>query len=331
MLMRPLGLPLLSALLLACVTACAASPNAFDPATSAALPALRPAPSFATITAPPITPATPRPLPALARPPAIPRQGRPDPALGLAERQLVLAFRREVPDAWSWPPAKARVLIARAQAQLAQSSETIDSPQLIVAVDRNPAAQHLAIVLARPDGPWDVIGGGRVSTGQGGRKDYYFTPVGVFAHTDAILDFRAEGTYNENNIRGLGVAGMRVWDFGWQWAVKGWRPDGEGGDIRLQMHATDPAVLEQRLGRPASEGCVRVSSAMNRFLDRHGILDRDVERAAATDISYRALLGPDHQPTPLAGRLLIVVDSRDPIDAPPTSASRPPDVVAGSE
>jgi hypothetical protein len=48
------------------------------------------------------------------------------------------------------------------------------------------------------------------------------TPVGLFLHTADILDYRALGTFNENHIRGLGLKGMRVWDFGWQTAEKGW-------------------------------------------------------------------------------------------------------------
>jgi hypothetical protein len=154
-----------------------------------------------------------------------------------------------------------------------------------------------------------VIGGTRVSTGQAGRKGYFLTPLGAFPHTDAILDWRAEGTFNENGIRGLGLRGMRVWDFGWQEATKGWREDGERGQIRLLVHATDPDRLEQRIGRPASQGCIRVPAAMNRFLDRHGVLDADVERAAQDDPRYRDLLLPDREPTPIAGRLLVVVDS----------------------
>jgi hypothetical protein len=164
-------------------------------------------------------------------------------------------------------------------------------------------------VLARPAAAWAVVGGTRVSTGQAGRRGYYLTPLGVFAHTDAILDWRAEGTFNANGIRGLGLRGMRVWDFGWQEATKGWRADGERGPIRLLLHATDPDRLEQRLGQPASQGCVRIPAAMNRFLDRHGVLDADIESAARTDPRFAALLLPDREPTPLAGRLLVVVDS----------------------
>jgi len=214
---------------------------------------------------------------------------------------------------------------ARAMAMLGAADRRIEGPQLVVVVDRNPDVERLYLMLASPGGPeaWRALGAARVSTGQAGRKDYYITPLGVFAHSGAILDFRAQGTYNEHHVRGLGLAGMRVWDFGWQWALKGWHTDGEGGDIRLQMHATDPALLERRLGRPASEGCVRVSSTMNRFLDLHGVLDKDYESAAAQDARYRALLAAGRMPTPLAGRLLVVIDSGLPIDAPPTAMSRP--------
>jgi hypothetical protein len=226
----------------------------------------------------------------------------------------------------SMPSHYATAAVAtRATTLMAATGQTIDEPQLVIVVDRNPAVERLYLLLARPSGPqaWRALGSARVSTGQAGRKDYYITPVGVFAHTGAILDFRAMGTYNEHHVRGLGLAGMRVWDFGWQWALKGWHSDGEGGDIRLQMHATDPTLLEQRLGRPASEGCVRVSSSMNRFLDKHGVLDADYEQEAAQDARYRALLAQDRTPTPIAGRLLVVIDSSEPIDAPPTALSRP--------
>ncbi len=77
------------------------------------------------------------------------------------------------------------------------------------------------------------------------------------------------------------------------------------------MHATDPAYLEQRLGHPASKGCVRIPDAMNRFLDRYGILDADYELAAQLDRRFAALLLPDRNPTPLAGNLLVVIDSAD--------------------
>ena len=215
----------------------------------------------------------------------------------------------EVPHLLSLSPDATRTWIVRAQAEANAANFAVDRPQLVVVVDRNPQVQELVIMVAHPAMPWEVIGGTRVSTGQPNRKLHYITPTGVFLHTADILDFRAQGTFNENHIRGYGLKGMRIWDFGWRWATKGWRADGERGQIRLQMHATDPTYLEQRLGRPASEGCVRVPAALNRFLDRHGVLDVDYEQGAVQDIRYRALLLPDRRPSPLAGHALIVVDS----------------------
>lgn len=106
-------------------------------------------------------------------------------------------------------------------------------------------------------------------------------------HTDAIRDWRAEGTFNAQHIPGLGLKGVRVWDFGWQRANKGWGSE-EEGDIRLLLHATDPDYLERRLGRPASKGCVGIPAAMNRFLDHHGILNADYERAAKDPVRRSA-------------------------------------------
>lgn len=225
--------------------------------------------------------------------------------------RLRAALVREVPNLVARTPERDREWIGLAQAALVAAGHALDRPQLLVVVDRSPQVQQLILVVARPDAPWTVLGGTKISTGQPGRRDYYITPTGVFLHTDAILGFRAQGTPNENGIRGFGSKGMRVWDFGWQPATKGWRADREQGDIRFLMHATDPDRLEQRLGRPASQGCVRVSAAMNRFLDRHGVLDADYERAARDDRRFRALLPADRTPGPLGGQALVVVDSSE--------------------
>ncbi len=229
---------------------------------------------------------------------------------GEAER-LREALLREVPGAIVDTPAAEQGWIERSRAAIAGGNQRIERPQLLVVVDRSPGVQQMRIVVARPDAAWRSLGGTRVSTGEMGRRDYYLTPTGAFPHTDAILDWRAEGTFNAQHIRGLGLKGMRVWDFGWQVATKGWGTQ-EQGEIRLLMHATDPAYLETRIGRPASKGCVRVPAAMNRFLDRHGILDADYERAAEDQRRFEALLLRDRTPTPLAGNMLVVVDSSEP-------------------
>jgi hypothetical protein len=234
--------------------------------------------------------------------------------IGVAREIAVLkaALQREVPHLMIDSPSQEVAWLKLASAAIAAASYQIDQSQLLVVVDRNPAAQQMRIILAQPDAPWQVIGGTKVSTGQAGRRGYFITPVGVFLHTDGILDYRALGTFNENHIRGLGLKGMRVWDFGWQEADRGWVADANTVEIRLMMHATDPDYLEQRLGRPASQGCVRIPAAMNRFLDAHGLLDLDYERAARDDPKFAAVLLPNRQPTELAGRALVIVDSRLP-------------------
>jgi len=255
----------------------------------------------------------------LGRPPAAPVAERPavsrvfwdEREVADEARQLRAAFAAEVPRHTACGPDPGADWIAPARAQIHASGSRIDRPQLIVAVDRNPRHQRLCLLLAHPTRPWQALGGARVSTGAAGRHGYFITPTGVFVHSAAILDWRAEGTYNENHIRGLGRKGMRVWDFGWQRASRGWVPADEPGEIRMLLHATDPDVLEARLGHAASKGCIRVSAAMNRFLDHYGVLDADYERAAPTDAGIRALLPPDRMPTRLAGDMLVVIDSSE--------------------
>jgi hypothetical protein len=111
---------------------------------------------------------------------------------------------------------------------------------------------------------------------------------------------------------------MRVWDFGWR-TTEDWRERNGWTRIRLEIHATDPVMLEPRLGQPASKGCVHVSAALNRFLDQHGIIDAAYELAAQTDGRYRELLLPGRTPTPLAGAMLVVFDSSEPSPPAPIS------------
>lgn len=283
---------------------------------------------------PPMPMMAPVPTPAISIIPpiaALPVPLLPDLRIGKIEvavetLRLRTVFMTEVPRFIPQTPQSTQRWITLAQAQIAATQTEILRPQLIVVIDRAIKVQQLAVLVAQPDGPYEVIGAVHVSTGQEGRTDHYITPTGVFRHTDAILDYRAEGTYNENHIRGLGLKGMRVWDFGWQWARKGWNPAvGKplAIQIRFEMHATDPAILEQRIGRTASQGCVRIPSAMNRFLDLHGVLDADYERVAVTDIRYRALLLRDRTASILAGDALVVIDSSLPFGTLPDQLTTP--------
>lgn len=180
-------------------------------------------------------------------------------------------------------------------------------PQFVLLVDRNPFVQAAMIYWLSETGEPLLVGASPVSTGKPGRFEYFETPVGVYPHSLENLDFRALGTKNENGIRGYGIRDRRIFDFGWQPAIRGWGKGGPG-IIRLQVHATDPDLLEPRLGATNSKGCIRVPGTFDAFLDHHAILDADYDAAIAQGRSFYMLL-KSRQPTPWSGRYLVIVDS----------------------
>lgn len=213
-------------------------------------------------------------------------------------------------------PALTHTALIGGQAMAARLHASLDTTQVVLLVDRAPAVQRLWVVIATPGRPWEQIGSVRVSTGKPGRKEHFRTPVGVFVNDTGIVGYRALGTYNENHIRGNGTKGMRVWDFGWQ-TTDDWRTKGFPMAVRMEMHATDPANMESRLGRWDSEGCIRIPSKFNTFIDQRGLIDARL-RAAATagDRRFAALLPKGGRPSALAGSVVVVIDSSDPGAAP---------------
>lgn len=204
-------------------------------------------------------------------------------------------------------PISAQIAYAeRLDTALIPAGLSLERPQFVVLIDRNPFVQMVSLLLGQISN-WHWVGAARASTGRPGSFEHFITPLGVFDHSLLNHDFRAEGTFNSQNIRGYGLRGMRVFDLGWVLAERAW---GRGGMslMRLQMHATDPDVLEPRLGRPASKGCIRIPATLNSFIDRYGLLDEDYFRAEAQG---RApwVLRPDREPTPWPGRYVVVVDS----------------------
>ena len=213
-----------------------------------------------------------------------------------------------LPDA----PALSRAAMAAGRAMLQNAHAAPDVLQVVLVVDRSPAVQRLWITVANPGtGALEPLGSVHVSTGKPGRKEHFRTPVGVFTDDASILGYRAQGTYNENHIRGIGVRGMRVWDFGWQ-TTDDWRTPKALMAVRMEMHATDPTALEPRLGRWDSEGCIRIPTRFNVFLDNSGLIDAKEREAALTDRRFAALLPKHVTPNPLAGHTLVVIDSSDP-------------------
>lgn len=221
-------------------------------------------------------------------------------ALGVAQAApLADDFAREVDRRLEPPPAEQAYYAALLDKLLPEAS----APQYFVLVDRSPRVQAAMVYWRAPDGALEFVGASPASTGKPGEYEHFRTPTGAFAHTRANPDFRAEGTRNANGIRGYGEKGMRVFDFGWVRAERGW-DEGGYSDMRLQMHATDPERLEPLLGRSASAGCIRIPAGLNVFIDRHGLLDADYYSGAR-----HWVLRADRLPTPTPGRWLVVVDT----------------------
>jgi hypothetical protein len=179
--------------------------------------------------------------------------------------------------------------------------------QYFVIVDRHPNIQGLFIFWRSVPHDWTFIGASPVSTGKPGAFDHFLTPLGVFDHSPENLDFRAEGTKNEFGIRGYGRKGMRVFDFGWTLAERGWGTRGQSA-MRLQMHATDPDVLEGQLGLAHSKGCIRIPATLTVFLDRYGVLDANYESAVVRG-QRLWVLRADRISSPQAGRYLVIAES----------------------
>jgi hypothetical protein len=187
------------------------------------------------------------------------------------------------------------------------AAEDCGEAQYVVIVDRNKFVQAAMVYWMSPDRIFRFIGASPVSTGKPGQFDHFVTPTGVFEHTIDNPDFLSQGTPNEYGIRGYGRKGMRVYDFGWQTAERGWGRGGEG-ELRLQMHATDPRLLENKLGARQSKGCIRIPATLNAFIDHYGILDGDYEKAMAAGMTFW-VLPKARQATPWSGRFLVVVDT----------------------
>lgn len=215
-------------------------------------------------------------------------------------------FAREVDHRLAVPAAEqARYAVLLDQALAAAG---LAAPaQVVLLVDRSTQVQAAFVMLHSEADGWLLLGATAVSTGKVGTYNHFLTPLGVFPHTLDNPDFRAEGTRNENHIRGYGRRGMRVYDFGWQQAQRGWGA-GAVSQMRLQMHATDPDILEARLGNVASEGCIRIPATLNVFLDTHGMLDVAYEQAIAAGGKVW-VLPPDRQTIAQPGRYMVIVDS----------------------
>ena len=231
----------------------------------------------------------------------------PAPAAPPTAAELASLYQARVDRLLQPPAPEVRHYAVLAERALLQAGSVLDRAQYVVLVDRSPRVQALLLFWRAAEGQWTLVGASPVSTGRPGSFDHFETPLGVFDHNPANPDFRAEGTFNENNIRGYGVEGMRVFDFGWQRVPKGWG-DRAVIDMRLQMHATDPDALEPRLGTAQSKGCLRIPATLDVLLDHYGVLDEEYDRLLREGQRFWVLQA-DREPVEDAGRYLVIVDT----------------------
>jgi len=220
---------------------------------------------------------------------------------------LAIRFEREVDRRLQLPPDEQVFYAERLRQALAAAEAPLQRTQFVLLVDRSAEVQAAMIWWVEPQGAVGLVGASPASTGRPSGFEHFETPLGVFEHSLAHPDFRAEGTRNEFGIRGYGDRGMRVFDFGWVTGRRAWSPGEQA--MRLQLHATDRERLEPRLGQRESKGCIRIPATMNSFLDRHGVLDAAYEEALAEGRTFWVLRS-DRQPTAWSGRWMAVIDSQ---------------------
>ncbi|RQT15399.1 hypothetical protein [Burkholderia contaminans] len=273
--------------------------------TSAASAASAVAPASAASATPASEAEAPAPTPPRQHPPLSAEEAKNATARAIDMRKR---FAQEVTRRLTVPASEQRAYGERLQKALADADLGNLAGEYIAMVDRAPNVQALFIYFrATPANAWLMIGASPVGTGLPGKYDHFLTPLGVFHHSPDNMDFRAEGTTNENGIRGYGHRDMRIYDFGWVDGERGW---GKGGvsPMRFQMHATDPDRLESLLGIRHSKGCVRIPASLNTFFDQHGLLDDDYQARVEAGKSLW-VLRRDRDITPIAGRYLVVIDS----------------------
>jgi hypothetical protein len=109
-------------------------------------------------------------------------------------RDLSPVFNAAVTRRLAIPADEAATYAQHLDAALTGAGVALAHPQYVLLVDRSPQVQAIFVYWRDEQGGWHLIGATPVSTGSCGGFEHFITPLGVFAHTTAHPDFRAEGT-----------------------------------------------------------------------------------------------------------------------------------------
>jgi hypothetical protein len=119
-------------------------------------------------------------------------------------------FASEVDRRLEVPQADQSSYLALLERALADAQLQELPAQAFVVVDRCAQVQAAVVIVRAAGGAGHWLGATAVSTGKIGTYEHFLSPLGVFAHTLDNPDFRAEGTFNKNHIRGDGLLGRRI-------------------------------------------------------------------------------------------------------------------------
>jgi len=117
-------------------------------------------------------------------------------------RELASQFEQQVTRRLNVPPEEQERYAQLLQSALDEAGVSNVPPEFFLLVDRSPHVQAAMIEWKAPDGMFHLIAATPVLTGRPGTYEHFLTPLGVYEHRVATLDFRSKGTPNQFGIRG---------------------------------------------------------------------------------------------------------------------------------
>jgi len=156
---------------------------------------------------------------------------------------------KELPSSAELKPEETQIIISDLKQRIATGELKIPESSYLVYVNKNPDAQFATLLhYDQTNDKFTIVGTDSVSTANAERYPGSETPSGTH-YVQKIVDAKDWGDP-------YGQAGHEVYDLS------------EG--IGIAFHATDEP---ERLGKPASHGCIRMSNEFNDLLDKHKVLD----------------------------------------------------------